>query len=104
MFLSVFLKSGEDMPCTLIYFSITVNSPTSSRVTPPMTTVDVITTDPPGPPGGLNTGAIIGIAVSILAVIIVIIVVVILLFILYGRCKLYLTYLHVFSSAAHKEY
>ena len=97
------LESSEDMPCTLIYFCITVMSPTSSGVTPTMTTGDVITTDPPGPPGGLSTGAIIGIAVSILAIFIAIIVAIILLFILFGRCEFSLGTLHVFASAAYKQ-
>ena len=84
----IIIESHEDMPSTLIYFSITVNIPTHIGVTPPMTTGYVMNTDP-GPYGGLSTRAIIGIAVSILAVFIAIIVVIILLFILYGRCKFY---------------
>ena len=67
--------------------SITVDSPTSTGVTPLMTTGNVITTDPTVLPRGLSTGAIVGIAVSILAIFIAIIVVVILLFILFGRCE-----------------
>ena len=78
------------MPCTLIYFTITVDSPTSTGVTLPMTTGDVMNTDPPGTSSGLSTGAIIGIAVAILAVFIATIVVIVLLFILYVKCKFYL--------------
>ena len=52
--------------------SITVDSPTSTGVTPLMTTGDVITTVPPVPPHGLSTGATIGIAVFILCLYVIV--------------------------------